>query len=51
MSLTGHRRYLRWVFLQPRFHMIATIAAVAEKMVSVIVVIDMIAVIATIAGE
>ena len=47
LSSETYDGYLRWVFLKPGFHMIATIAAVAEKIVSVIVAIDMIAAIAT----
>ena len=51
LSSETYDAYLRWVFLKPGFHMIATIAAAAEKIVSVIVAIDMIAAIATIPGE
>lgn len=47
LSSETYDGYLRWVFLKPGFHMISTIAAVAEKIVSVIVAIDMIAAIAT----
>lgn len=51
LSSETYDGYLRWVFLKPCFHMIATTAAVAEKIVSVIVAIDMTAAIATIPGE